>query len=172
MTHEHESLTDRIEELFGTRELPVRAGVLHVTALSRRPEGFRTIAIDASSPPSERDLFALHLGRARAEAIIITGKLLRDEPEYGLQSSRTHAEAFASWRKSRLGSDAPPTLVVMTRSGELDPKHPIFASSNPVIVYTSPAGAERVRDACHSGSPPSPPPEIPRRGASIIRNPM
>lgn len=137
------SICDQIEELFGVRELPRDAGVLHVTALSQHPDQLRTIAIDAHSPQSARDHFALMLGRARADAIIITGKLLRDEPNYAI--ALPAGDGLRTWRKSVMQRDRDPELWVMTRSGEVDAGHPIWTSEVRPVVFTTPAGGARLQ---------------------------
>ena len=122
MSESLSSISDEIEDLFGVRELPKNAGVLHVTALSQRNDALRTIAIDEHSPQSERDNFALQLGRARADAIVITGKLLRDEPGYAI--SLPQRGGLRTWRKNVMGREHDPELWILTRTGDLDPNHP------------------------------------------------
>ena len=134
------SIDDQIEALFGRRELPRDAGVLHVTALTQRPDGYRTIVIDEGSPRSPRDFFSLQLARARADAIIITGKLLRDEAALDYTFRGPHAEALAAWRQSVQKRKGMPTLVVLTRSGRLPAEHPIWRAATETIVLTGAAG--------------------------------
>jgi riboflavin biosynthesis pyrimidine reductase len=52
------------------------------------------------------------------------------------------APAFAEWRRS-LGLEADPRLVVLTRSGDLDPAMPALRDA---LVLTTEAGAAVVRD--------------------------
>jgi len=68
--------------LFGS-PLDTRPAVSHSTAVWRADEDqpVLSIRINEHSPKSELDFLALHIGRARADAIIITGKILREEPE-------------------------------------------------------------------------------------------
>lgn len=135
------TVPDQIEELFGRRDLARDAGLVHVTALSLRPDGYRTIVIDGGSPRSPRDFFSLQLTRARADAIIISGKLLRDEPTLNYQLRGPKAEALRSWRKLCQERHSPPHLLILTRSGALPSEHPIFESSNPVTVLSDEKGA-------------------------------
>lgn len=55
------------------------------------------------------------------------------------------AGAYAAWR-AELWLSAQPTTIVVTASGNLDVAHPGLSSPDvPVIVATTPAGAERLR---------------------------
>jgi riboflavin biosynthesis pyrimidine reductase len=142
MSESLSSISDEIEDLFGVRELPRNAGVLHVTALSLHPEELRTIAIDEHSPQSKRDTFALQLGRARADVIIITGKLLRDEPRYDIRLPETGD--LRTWRKKVMDREEDPELWVLTRSGDLDPQHPIWNAIARPVVFTGEFGARQL----------------------------
>lgn len=138
------TVPDQIEQLFDRRDLPRDGGLVHVTALSLRPDGYRTIVIDSNSPRSPRDFFSLQLARARADAIIISGKLLRDEPTLDYQLRGPQADALGSWRKSCQGRHEPPRVLIMTRSGALPSQHPIFESVNPITILSGEAGATEV----------------------------
>jgi riboflavin biosynthesis pyrimidine reductase len=135
----------RIEELFGRRQLPKDAGVVHVTALSRRDGGYRTILIDEHSPKSPNDFFCLQLGRARADVIVLSGKLLRDEAALDYTLRGPDARALRNWRRREQGRTREPTLALLTRSGELPAQHPIFSGPNEVLVFTSPHGAHEAQ---------------------------
>lgn len=116
------------------------AGVAHVTALWASPTGeLWTIAIGPGAPTSEHDLFALNLARARSDAILVTGKVLRDEPElvYELGGPGTAARALAEWRQQRAGRAEPPWVVVLTSGRGLDPRHPaLHGWARPMILTT------------------------------------
>ena len=88
--------------LFGA--VPIDDGVVHVTALWAPPEGERrTLLIGEHSPKSDHDFFSLNLARARADAILVTGKILREEPtlRYDLQGAGELPAALAAWRRER-----------------------------------------------------------------------
>ena len=68
----------RLEALYGVRELPRAAGVLHVAAVwAERPDRLTVLEITAQTPKSDDDAFALSLARARADAVLTTGAILR-----------------------------------------------------------------------------------------------
>ena len=117
------------------------AGVSHVTATWAKPgDGLWVMAIRDDTPKSEHDFFMLNLARARADAILVTGKVLREEPElrYTLQGSDRLPEALAEWRAVYAGRSEPPLLIVLTSGRGLDARHPALSGewARPVI-YTS-----------------------------------
>ena len=79
----------------------------------------------------------MQLGRARADAIIISGKLLRDEPQLSYEPTGPWAGPLQTWRKTKLLRTTPPTIWIMTKSGDLPAAHPVFAKDQaPCTVYT------------------------------------
>ncbi|MEO0325609.1 MAG: hypothetical protein AAF447_21820, partial [Myxococcota bacterium] len=136
----------------GTCPAPV-PGVSHVTACWRRPGALPTsplvtLKINEHTPKSAADTFALGFARARADAMLVTGKLLRDEPATTFGLPGPGAPALARYRQEiALRYDAP-LLVVLTKSGAVDPGHLAFgrgerelAAPRP-LVLTGPEGAE------------------------------
>lgn len=134
-------------------QVPVEtAAVLHVLAVAESPgQTAHVLRITPSTPKCAWDLFALRLARARADAIVISGKILRDEPEltYGAGAS---GEAFASFRRKALKKPSPPRLIVLTRDSELPLTHPIFEGRWPVTIATTPETARTLRQKW-SGAP-------------------
>ena len=127
-------------------------GVSHVTACWRRPGALPTsplvtLKINEHTPKSAEDTFALGFARARADAILVSGKLLRDEPTTTFGLPGPSAPALARYRQeSALRFDAP-LLVVLTRSGDVDPGHVAFADGPGAprpLVLTGPDGAEKL----------------------------
>ena len=122
---------DRVQalarELWG--EAPQRAGTLHVMAVAREGSALRVIRIGEASPKSARDFFSLEYARARADAIVLSGSVVRDEPTlvYDLWEPALHALR---------GEREPPLLVILTQSGELPAEHPIWQSWARPLVYT------------------------------------
>lgn len=116
-------------------------GVVHVTAVWQAgPDRHVTIAIGEGAPASERDLFVLHAARARADAIVTTGRILRAEP--ALQFDLQHAPAgwgpaLAAWRRERLGKTEPPMLLVLTSGRDLPLAHPALCGALTPLVFTS-----------------------------------
>lgn len=125
------------------------SGVLHVVALARQGASLEVMRVGEHAPRSPTDGFVLSLSRARVDAIVVSGSVLRAEPElrYDLIGDGFHA-----WR----GERPPPWLLVLTRSGDLPPEHPVWESWARPIVYTGDAAVELpdrveiVRDATPS----------------------
>lgn len=139
-----ESVSAKLRELYG--EDPARdEGVLHVVAAWQAPDGrLPVLAIGPSSPASPRDAFALRAARMRADAIVTTGRILRDEPDV------THAErdaALLAWRRERVGRAEPPRSVVLTTGAALDARHPLLRADPPPWLATGRAHARALRAA-------------------------
>jgi hypothetical protein len=90
--------------LFGS-SLDTRPAVSHSAAVWRadEEEPVTSIRINEHGPKSDLDFLALHIGRARADGIIITGKILREEPAltYDLRADPRWGDALVSWRERR-----------------------------------------------------------------------
>ena len=122
-------------------------GVVHVAAVWQAAPGRHvTIAIGEGAPPSAHDLFALQGARARADAIVTTGRNLRAEPAvtHGLEGAT--APGLAAWRRERLGKQRPPILLVLTSARDLPVDHPALHCACVPLVFTSHAGAARLPD--------------------------
>jgi hypothetical protein len=116
----------RIRELYRA-DLLAPAGVVHVTSAWRDPGGrLFSLRLGPKTPRSATDSFALELARARVDAIVTTGQILRDEP--GLTSA-LRDPALIAWRRERLGKLAPPRVVVLSRDRHLDRSHPLFTTA-------------------------------------------
>ncbi len=94
-------------------------GVLHVAAVDA---GDDVLRIRPDTPKSELDLFLLETARTRADAIVTTGRILREEPGV------TH--------ESR-GRASDPYLVVLTSGRDLDPAHPALAARVRPVIFTA-----------------------------------
>lgn len=121
-----------------------RAGVLQVVAVHAGALGEeRVIRINAETPKSKGDRLCLELARRWADAIVLTGAILRAEPSLDYAwwgPSEAVRRALDAWRAEPLhGRDAAPRLVVMTRGRELPLKHPVLR--NPRTVLCVPADA-------------------------------
>jgi hypothetical protein len=132
--------------LFGAA-LDTRPAVSHSFAAWRSApdEPLTTIQIGPHSPKSELDFLALHIARARAGGIVITGKILRDEPElsYDLTADPRWGDALLQWRKRRWGLLDPPWLLILTGSGDIDFEHPVFHGWTRPMIFTSDRTAAR-----------------------------
>ena len=131
----NKDIEEEIKRKYGF--LPLNAGVLHVTAVWQSPEGnYVTLKINENTPKSEEDVFALNLARARADVIITSGKILREEPD--LTHNLWHNEkALLQWRRTVLKKKSPPYSIILTSGRDLDFTHPIFSQNNwtTPIVY-------------------------------------
>jgi riboflavin biosynthesis pyrimidine reductase len=129
-------------------ELPAGpAGVLHVAAVWERPDGeYQTLRVGEGAPRSLSDAVVLSGARARADAIVTTGRILRDEPELVHESIAPPEEtaALERWREA-LGLATAPWIAVLTGSGELPAGHPALEAAQRLIVYTGRDGAARLR---------------------------
>ena len=142
-----------LEALFpGLADAP--GGVIHPTAVWRRPQGRHvTIKITPDAPKSRHDRFVLNAARARADAIVTTGKNLREEPDLtaGLLGPPQETGPIIAWRQTVLRKPEPALIVVLTSGRDIDFAHPIFEGSR-TVVFTGHDGGERLhRDALERG---------------------
>lgn len=132
--------------LFGS-PIDTRPPVSHSGAVWNDPESglLTTLRIEGHQPKSDLDFLTLHIARARADAIVITGKILRDEPElrYDLRADPRWGDALTQWRARRWGLWESPWILILTRSGEIDFAHPVFHGWGRPVIFTSDATAER-----------------------------
>jgi riboflavin biosynthesis pyrimidine reductase len=114
-------------------------GVLHVAAVWRPPGQDRNVSLRICdrSPKSDIDFLLLNLARARSDAIVTTGRILREEPDvfHDLQGPPGMRAALHAWRRQELGLSQPPWLLVLTSGRDLDPTHPAFHASARAIVF-------------------------------------
>ena len=133
-------------ELFGSN-FDERPEVSHSFAAWEPEDGapLATILINAHSPKSSLDFLALHIARARADAIVITGKILREEPKltFDLQADPRWGDSLVAWRKERWGIADPPWLLILTRSGDIDFGHSAFHGWPRPLIFTSDRTASR-----------------------------
>lgn len=120
-------------------------GVQHVCAVAapHRKAPSRVLRIDERSPKSAWDFFALQLSRARADIVLLTGAILRAEPELSYGFGGPVGKALRHWRTERLGKHAPPELWVLSSGRQLDPGHPVFRGEWPAFLVTDAVGAAR-----------------------------
>ncbi len=141
-----EQVREAIREQYGPgADLTRPVGVLHVTSVWPASDGqLITLKIGPSTPKSAWDFFALNLARARADAIVVTGKILRQEPTLRYSLAGEAAEGLAKWRVDDVGKSDPPTLAILTSGRGLDPEHPALQGWARPVLYTTPEGAERL----------------------------
>ena len=98
----------------------------------------------------EPDRFVMGLLRALADVIVVGAGTLRGSSGHGWTAERVHPEsasAFAAWR-AEMGLAQHPTTVVVTGSGDIPVEHRALNDpSIPVVIATTPHGAERLERA-------------------------
>lgn len=143
-----DAIDQLIAELYGDVDLTRATGVVHVASTTLHDGALHAIEIGPSSPKSDTDFFVLNLCRARADAIVVSGKILRDEPHLVYALGGFAATGLAAWRRERLGKTAPPELVVLTSGRDLDLQHPALHGWARAVIFTGPsADAELLRKA-------------------------
>ena len=138
---------DRAARLLFGGPFDTRPAVSHSFAAWRasRDAPLTTIKINEFGPKSELDWLALHLARARSDGIIITGKILRDEPNlsYSLHADPRWGNALEAWRERRWGMCDPPWILILTERGDIDFDHPVFHGWGRPMIFTSDRTATR-----------------------------
>lgn len=137
-------------------------GIVQVVACWRpSAETLAVIKIGPGSPRALHDVFALGLARARADAILSTGQILRSEPEvrHELPGPPELAGALAAFRRERLGKTAPPIPLVLTSGRDVDLDHPLFTAAPQTILFTSEDGAARLDEQARA------------RGITVVAHP-
>lgn len=122
-------VAERVRRLYGPDggddALCDPAGVIHVAAVGREPDGeLVVLQINQATPRSAHDRFALDLARARADVIVTTGAILRAEPGLRYELASASADALHTWRMDQLGRPTPPLVVVLTGREDIDLDHP------------------------------------------------
>ncbi len=119
--------------------------VIHATSAWRDSgDELVSLAINADTPQSPVDSTVLRLARARADAIVTTGKILRAEPSLQHVLDPRADAALLAWRADVLGKTAAPTTVILTSRPDVDVAHPIFEATPRPLIYTSTQAAPRL----------------------------
>lgn len=129
-------------------------GVVHVASVGRGPGGGPrcVLHIHPGSPRSSHDRFLLGLARARAEAVLTSGRILREEPRltHGLPGPPGLRRALAAWRREALGLEEPPWLLVLSTGRELSPGHHAFDGATRALLLV-PQDADATLEARFAG---------------------
>lgn len=122
----------------GEESLTDPAGVIHVAAVGREPDGeLVVLKINHATPHSAHDRFALDLARARADVIVTTGAILRSEPSLRYELASDRADALHTWRMDQLGRPTPPLVVVLTGREDIDLDHPTLHGWAQPWIFTN-----------------------------------
>ena len=140
----------RIEALYG-RPLPRDGGVVHVAAGWAAPDGaLHNMRIVPQTPKSETDDFVLALARARADAIITTGRILREEAHPDPDSVGADDADLLTWRRDVMRREGAPLVVVLTR-GEIDLSHLRLVAGRALVLTTHAAASALAAGAGAAG---------------------
>ncbi len=132
------AVSERVHRLYGDDALNDPAGVVHVAAVGREPDGeLVVLKINQSTPRSGHDRFALDLARARADVIVTTGAILRQEPSLQYELASDKADALHAWRMDQLGRPTPPLVVVLTGREDIDFDHPTLHGWAQPWIFTN-----------------------------------
>jgi riboflavin biosynthesis pyrimidine reductase len=143
-----ERIEARLRALYG--ELPSEVEVLHVVSVWQGPGGeLRVLRVGEATPRCDTDAFALSLARARADAIVTTGRILRLEPAltHELLGPRELQSDLREWRRLRLGRSEPARSALLTSGRELDLDHPLLRTAARPLILTGPGAAARLAAA-------------------------
>lgn len=98
----------------------------------------------------EPDRFVMGLLRALADLVVVGSGTLRGSTEHRWIAEHVHPAsraAFAAWR-AEMGLPPRPTTVIVTGSGDIPVDHRGLTDATvPVVIATTPTGAERIRRA-------------------------
>jgi len=131
-------VSERVCRLYGDEKLSDPAGVVHVAAVGREPDGeLVVLEINQSTPRSANDRFALDLARARADVIVTTGAILRAEPRLRYELASDRADDLHAWRMDQLGRPTPPLIVVLTGREDIDLDHPTLHGWAQPWIFTN-----------------------------------
>lgn len=160
-------------QLFGADPADA-GGVLQTSATWRDLAGARRVLlINDATPRSATDFFVLNLARARAEAILTTGRILRDEPtlQHALQGPAKLVTALRSFRHDLLGQNFAPWLLVLSSGRALDPAHPAFNSAGlrPLLLVPDTAPRQLARDFAGTAEVLRDAQAGPRRAIALLR---
>lgn len=137
-------MTRRLDWLYGEVDWKRERGVLHVAAIDAATG--RVLIPGALAPQSEIDRFVLGVARARCDAIVTTGAILRSEPDLRHVAGESAAEdaALRAWRHAELGLERAPALIVLSASGDFPLAHPALAAARSGLILTTARGARRL----------------------------
>lgn len=133
-----------LEDLYGLVDWRSAAGILHVTAIAAADRA--TIALGPDAPGSEYDRFVLGFARARSDALVTTGSILRAEPALVHRYAEDEARdaEWKAWRAATLGKTFRPGLILLSRSGDFPLDHPAIEAAESGFIWTSKAGRVRM----------------------------
>jgi riboflavin biosynthesis pyrimidine reductase len=148
-------LPEELTAVYGDLRFPAHPGRPHVFGnFVATLDGVVSLGVPGKAGGGEisgfnpHDRMVMGLLRAVADAVVIgAGTLHTASPDHRWTADYVYpplADAYQSLRAS-LGKPDPPLNVVVSASGELDLDRRLFRSGEvPVLIVTSPSGAERI----------------------------
>jgi len=142
---ESDEIDERLTALYGEVDWRAAKGVVQVAAIAAQDRA--VIIPGPAAPASETDRFVLAAARARADAIVTTGAILRSEPDVRHDPAEDPSEnqAFLGWRRDRLAKSLEPMIVVLSASGDVSVEHRAIRAAASGFVWTTSDGAARLR---------------------------
>jgi len=126
----------RVGELYND-DLLEDEGVLQVSSGWIDPQSvLHSLRIGPQAPRSATDGFVLGLARARADIIVTTGRILRDEPGLVHEIASDPQLDLSAWRREHLLRSSLPEVAVLTSGRALDWNHPVFSGGSRVSIFT------------------------------------
>ncbi|HEX2089151.1 MAG TPA: dihydrofolate reductase family protein, partial [Actinomycetota bacterium] len=114
-------------------------------------------ALDPETPPSvisgksDTDRFVMGLLRAFADAVVVGAETLRAEPRHRWTPAHIYPGLSAEYSELRTarGLQPEPQLVLLSRSGDVEPSLPAFAHG--ALIVTTDQAASRLRSSLLAG---------------------
>jgi len=121
-------------------------GVTHVVAVATAGSKNLVLRTAERAFSSMHDEFVLGVARARADAIITTGEILRSEPALRLDvfGPGRMNEALADWRRSSIRKAGFPRTLLLTSGRDVSLEHPVFNGANAVSILTGKTAPTRL----------------------------
>jgi riboflavin biosynthesis pyrimidine reductase len=147
-------LTSRLTRLYGSLRMPLpRIGAHVFSNFVSTVDGVVSLQVKGHSAGGDisgfnaEDRMVMGLLRAVADAVIVGSGTLAADPRHFWTPEAICPELAGDYRRLRsaLSKSEPALNVVVSTSGDLDLRLPMFASGRvPVLIVTSPAGEQRL----------------------------
>jgi len=148
-------LPARLARLYGNLHMPLPRSGAHVFSnFVSTLDGVVSLQVKGHSTGgdisgfSAQDRMVMGLLRAVADAVVVGSGTLAADPEHYWTPAAIYPELARDYERLRtaMGKRQPPLNVVVSASGQLDLRLPVFASGRvPVLIVTTQAGARRLR---------------------------
>jgi len=134
-----------LSEIYG-QDPASSTGVIHPAAAARASDGdLHVLRIGPYAPKSPHDFFLLQAVRARADVILTSSANLRAEPDLVHDFVGDSAHALADYRAQVVLKARPPLVFILTQSGDLPGRHPVWSDASDKHVLAPSQALSRVR---------------------------